>query len=105
MLGFVPQPNLHGLRFLGKTYAVLGLGVSPSPLASPLLPKGEAGAKGEEEQLCKTDPDQKRSALQRLGLKPPKFGKGSAERTYPNYIVVTLRKIDIRVVSMQGMRI
>jgi hypothetical protein len=23
MLGFVPQPNLHGLRFLGKTYAVL----------------------------------------------------------------------------------
>jgi hypothetical protein len=24
MLGFVPQPNLHGLRFLGKTYAVLG---------------------------------------------------------------------------------
>jgi predicted transposase YdaD len=23
-LGFVPQPNLHGLRFLGKTYAVLG---------------------------------------------------------------------------------
>jgi hypothetical protein len=22
-LGFVPQPNLHGLRFLGKTYAVL----------------------------------------------------------------------------------
>jgi peptidoglycan hydrolase-like protein with peptidoglycan-binding domain len=25
MLGFVPQPNLHGLRFLGKTYAVLHL--------------------------------------------------------------------------------
>jgi hypothetical protein len=23
MLGFVPQPNLQGLRFLGKTYAVL----------------------------------------------------------------------------------
>jgi hypothetical protein len=23
MLGFVPQPNLHGLKFLGKTYAVL----------------------------------------------------------------------------------
>jgi hypothetical protein len=25
-LGFVPQPNLHGLKFLGKTYAVLGDG-------------------------------------------------------------------------------
>jgi hypothetical protein len=24
MLGFVPQPNLRSLRFLGKTYAVLG---------------------------------------------------------------------------------
>jgi hypothetical protein len=46
MLGFVPQtplalsrgtrptqwlPNLHGLRFLGKTYAVLRALVSPTP--------------------------------------------------------------------------
>jgi hypothetical protein len=46
-----------------------------SPLASPLLPKGKAGAKGEEEQLCKTDPDTKRAALQRLGIKPLNFVK------------------------------